>query len=87
MGEGGGANRGGFMGPDGSNQWLSMGELGAGADLDEALAELGGRTIILRLQVHGERVEGISVNPCFVDLDKGNSVPDEFLNGAVPVEP
>ena len=33
----------GFKGPDGSGQWVSMGELGGG-DLDEALGALSGGT-------------------------------------------
>ena len=31
-----------YKGPNGSGQWVSMGELGDGGDLDEALGSLGG---------------------------------------------
>lgn len=32
----------GYKGPDGSGQWVSMGELGANDDVDLVLAGLGG---------------------------------------------
>ena len=35
-------NTGGYRGPDGSGQWVSMGEMGADDDLDMVLRGLGG---------------------------------------------
>lgn len=40
----GGGGAGGYRGPDGTGQWISMGELDPTEDLDQALGSLGGGT-------------------------------------------
>ena len=62
----GGGGAGGYRGPDGTGQWISMGELDPTEDLDQALSSLGGGTpsfscmwvAFTALQLRGGRSKG-----------------------------